>query len=368
MLGGDLRLVVAQRYTLTLLAAASVTRQGAGGGRDAGALLRAGIDRAGRAFMYNVDLQTVSPAFEARSGLLDRVDDASLSGQIRYRWYGTAEQRLERVSPNLTLTGHWNHDDFWSGGGLEEWEGQLGVGVGFRGNWGFNINGTLTGFDFAASDYQGLFIPNGGGGLVPFRPEQDRFHGLLGANGRLRLDNWQRLRGQIQLDWREAPLFQRDLGVPLEVARSWTFDVSFLVLPTQALQAEIGLRRTSLDRTPGGERFARAIIPRVRAQYQVNRALFVRAILEYDSEEREDLRDPETGGTVSLCAAACVSQDASRSNELYWELLLSLEPSPGTVFFLGYSRLADDRSRFALSGFTPREDALFVKVSYRFRL
>jgi hypothetical protein len=318
--------------------------------------------------MYNVDLQTVSPTFEARSGLLDRVDDASLGGQIRYRWYGTAEQLLERVSPNLTLTGHWNHDDFWSGGALEEWESQLGVGVGFRGNWGFNVNGTLNGFDFAPSDYEGLFVSDGNGGLLPFRPDQDRFHGLLGVNGRLRLDNWQRVRGQISIDWREAPLFQRSIGVPVEVAQSWTVDANFLVLPTQALQTEVGLRRTALDRKPGGERFARATIPRFRAQYQVNRALFVRAVLEYDSEEREALRDSETGNTLSLCTASCSLQASSQRNELYWELLLSLEPSPGTVFFLGYSRLADDRSRFALSDFTPREDALFVKASYRFRL
>jgi hypothetical protein len=367
MLGGDLRLVLAQRYTLTLLSAGSVTGLGTSG-RDTGALLRAGIDRAGRNFMYNVDLQTVSPAFEARSGLLDRVDDASLGGQIRYRWYGTAEQLLERVSPNLTVTGHWNHDDFWRGGGLEEWESQLGVGVGFRGNWGFNVNGTLNGFDFAPSDYEGLFVSNGGGGLLPFRPQQERFHRLLGLNGRLRLDNWQRVRGQIQIDWREAPLFQRTLGVPVEVAQSWTVDANFLVLPTQALQTEIGLRRTALDRKPGRERFARATIPRFRAQYQVNRALFLRAVLEYDSEEREALRDPESGNTLSLCGASCSVQAASDRNELYWELLLSLEPSPGTVFFLGYSRLADDRSRFALSDFTPQEDALFVKASYRFRL
>jgi hypothetical protein len=145
-------------------------------------------------------------------------------------------------------------------------------------------------------------------------------------------------------------------------------DANFLLLPTQALQTEIGLRRTALDRKPGGERFARATIPRFRAQYQMNRALFVRAVLEYDSEEREALRDPETGSTLSVCTPTCTLQASSQRNELYWELLLSLEPSPGTVFFLGYSRLADDRSRFALADFTPREDALFVKASYRFRL
>ena len=69
-----------------------------------------------------------------------------------------------------------------------------------------------------------------------------------------------------------------------------------------------------------------------------------------------------------MCEDACALQVGGESHQFYGEVLLSFEPSPGTVFFLGYSRQMDDRSAFSLSGFTPHEDGLFLKESYRFRL
>jgi hypothetical protein len=368
LVGGDARLVFGGRYTITALTAASLARHEAGVERSDGLLLSTGFDRAGRNFMYNVDFQSLSPAFEARNGLLNRVDDASLGGEIRYRWYFSAASRVERVSPFLNLSTHWNHDDFWAGRGLNEWQAGTGVGVGFRGNWGFNLNGSVSGFDFSGSDYETLFSPDGLGGLQPFRPGQSRFSGLVSVNGRLRLDNWQRLRGQINLSRGETPVFQRAMRVPVEVADAWTVDANFLLLPVGSLQAELGARRSLLDRQEGGGRYASATILRARLQYQLTPAFFVRTIGEYNSATTNDLRDPDTGGTLARCDPDCVQQLGRESHELYWEGLLSFEPSPRTVFFLGYSRLMEDESSFAFSTLTPREDGLFVKASYRFRM
>ena len=368
VLGTDARLVLGQRYALTLMSAVSRTGRGTGGQADDGLLLRADIRRTGLNFMYNVDFQSVSPAFDAQSGFLNREDEASLSGQIRYRYYGATEDRLERLSPYLNFEGHWDHDDFWAGRGQKEWETGLGVGIGFRGNWGISLLANVSGFEFAPTDYEGLFVEDPVGSFEPFRPDQGRFKGLFGGNARLRLDNWEKVRGSIRIDWRETPIFQRSIRVPVEVSRSWTVDASLLVFLTQALQSEMGVRRTTLDRKPGGERHSSATIPRVRAQYQFSPALFLRTIVEYDSEKREDLRDPVTGQILSVCEDACALQVGGESHQLYGEVLLSFEPSPGTVFFLGYSRQMDDRSAFSFSGFTPREDGLFLKGSYRFRL
>ncbi len=91
VLGTDARLVLGQRYTLTLVSAVSRTGTGAGADAGDGLLLRAGLDRAGRNFMYNLNFQSISSAFQARSGFLDREDDASVFGQIRYRWYFAAD-------------------------------------------------------------------------------------------------------------------------------------------------------------------------------------------------------------------------------------------------------------------------------------
>ena len=368
VLGTDARLVLGPRYALTLMSAVSRTGRGTGGRADDGLLLRADIRRTGLNFMYNVDFQSVSPAFDAQSGFLNREDEASLSGQIRYRYYGATEDRLERLSPYLNFEGHWDHDAFWAGRGQKEWETGLGVGIGFRGNWGISLLANVSGFEFAPTDYEGLFVEDPVGSFEPFRPDQGRFKGLFGGNARLRLDNWEKVRGSIRIDWRETPIFQRSIRVPVEVSRSWTVDASFLVFLTQALQAEMGVRRTTLNRKPGGERHSSATIPRVRAQYQFSPALFLRTIVEYDSEKREDLRDPVTGQILSVCEDACALQVGGESHQLYGEVLLSFEPSPGTVFFLGYSRQMDDRSAFSFSGFTPREDGLFLKGSYRFRL
>ena len=368
VLGTDARLVLGQRHTLTLMSAVSRTGLGIGVPEDDGLLLRADIDRAGRNFMYNVNFQSISPVFDAQSGFLRREDDASLSGQIRYRYYGATEDRLERFSPYLNLEGHWDHDDFWAGRGLKEWETGLGVGIGFRGNWGISLLASVSGFEFTPTDYEGLFVEDPVGSFEPFRPNQDRFKGLFGGNASLRLDNWEKVRGSIRINWRETPIFERTIGVPVDVSQSWTVDVSALVFLTQALRGEIGVRRSTLDRKHGGERHSSATIPRVRAQYQFSPALFLRTIVEYDSEKREDLRDPVTGRILTVCEDVCALQVGSESHRFYGEVLLSFEPSPGTVFFLGYSRQMDDRSAFSFSGFTPREDGLFLKGSYRFRL
>jgi len=367
VVGTDARLVLGQRYALTLMSAASRTGLGIGAEADDGLFLRAAIRRMGLNFMYNVDFQSISPAFEAQSGFLNREDDASLNGQIRYRWYGATEDRLERLSPYLNFQGHWDHDDFWAGRGVKEWETGLGVGIGFRGNWGLVFNATVSGFEFGPTDYEGLFVADPIGSFEPFRPDQGLFKGLFAANGRLRLDNWDKVRGTIRIAWRETPVFQRSVGVPVEVAQSWMIDANYLVFLTQSLQGEIGVRRSTLNRQPGGERHSSATIPRARLQYQFSPALFLRTIFEYDSEGREDLRDPVTGQTLSLCEDECVLQVGSKGHEFYGEVLLSLEPSPGTVFFLGYSRQMDDRSAFSFSRFTPLEDGLFLKGSYRFR-
>jgi len=49
------------------------------------------------------------------------------------------------------------------------------------------------------------------------------------------------------------------------------------------------------------------------------------------------------------------------------EGLISYEQSPGTVLFIGYTRLMEDSARFDFRIVQPTADGLFVKMSYRFR-
>jgi hypothetical protein len=367
VLGVDGHLQLGQRYIVTLLGAGSRTATESASSPRTGRLLQAGLERVDRNFMFNVDFADMTPAFEARSGFLDRTGETSTSGEIRYRWYGTLENRVERVSPYISFNTYWEHEDFWGGEPVKEWATTQGLAIGMRGNWGFTFTHNLTGFEFAAADYDGLFVSDEDGQLHPFVADQTDFQWLNGGSARLRLDSWERIRGTFSVTWLETPLFQRSLRVPIEIADSWAFDGQFALYPTRALRSEIGIRHRTMSRPGSGGHYSSATIPRLRAQYHFTRSLFLRTILEYDSESREALRDPLTGRILSSCTDECVMEAGAERHEIYGELLLSYEPSPGSVVYVGSSRQMEEPIAFGFSRLTPQQDGLFVKASYRFR-
>jgi hypothetical protein len=113
-----------------------------------------------------------------------------------------------------------------------------------------------------------------------------------------------------------------------------------------------------------GDEFARSLIPRLQAEYQPNRALFFRAIGEYRSERRAALRAAESGEPLFIDG---IAQPAVRTNGLRVDLLASLEPTPGTVAFLGYGSSLQTDADFNWSRLEWVSDGFFVKLAYRVR-
>ena len=54
--------------------------------------------------------------------------------------------------------------------------------------------------------------------------------------------------------------------------------------------------------------------------------------------------------------------------DFHIEGLVSYEPSPGTVFYVGYTRQMEDTGSFRFRDVRAMADGLFVKLSYRFRM
>jgi hypothetical protein len=124
-----------------------------------------------------------------------------------------------------------------------------------------------------------------------------------------------------------------------------------------------------LERKRDGVEHSTAIIPRVRTQYQLSRALFLRGIFEYGTQESADLTDPATGLPLYDCRdTECSVRAGSVGHDFRIEGLVGYEPSPGTVFYLGYTREMEDASAFGFESVRPTRDGLFVKLSYRFRM
>ena len=71
---------------------------------------------------------------------------------------------------------------------------------------------------------------------------------------------------------------------------------------------------------------------------------------------------------LSYCGDdGCEERTGSDGNDFHVEGLVSYEPSPGTVFYVGYTRQMEDAEAFRFRQVRPLEEGLFVKVSYRFR-
>jgi len=366
VVGGDARVVLGGRYALTLLGAASVTGRGVDDS-FAGGMWSARFERTGRGLSFNAEVENVSPDFEAGSGFINRVGDVLWRSRVGYNWYGERGALLERWGPSLETSASWAHDDFWSGGIWEEGQIQLSFSTSFRGNLTVHSTYFRQGFDLDAQRYDGLTRTDESGGQYPFYPQQGRFQGMDGFRIFVFANTWQRVRFRGSSEWRETPIFYRRLGVPVERANVWNGSLGFTLYPTQSLQIESGMRHVRLDRVASGTEYSSATLPRLSAQYQLTRSLFFRLIGEYAAQSTQPLLT-RSGQPLSRCGSTgCSPIGGSEANDIYFEALLSYEPTPGTVFFAGYSREMDESTAFQFRNLTARRDGFFMKLSYRFR-
>ena len=365
--GLDGRFVMARRYTLQVQGAASWDRDN-GGATSTGSLFYAQLARAGRGLTFSALFEDLSTEFRPESGFIRRLAEAHAQTQVSYNWYGGRGDFVERWGPSLDLQGYWDHDALWDGNRWKEATARLTMSLSLRNNVSIWMTATRAEFSSPAEDYEGL-VTRPGGVVEPFLPDNDLFGGLNSFNVFMYTSGWERLRGRISADFKEEPIFYRSTGAPVEVADRWGGDVSLTLLPTRFLSVEAGVRHSVLNRKQDGSRYSRATIPRIKAQYQFNRALFVRGIVEYSSQELGALRHPETGLPLESCDEdGCDLLEGSADNGVLFEALLSYEPSPGTVFFFGYTREMEDARRFGFDNLQPTADGLFAKLSYRLRL
>jgi hypothetical protein len=152
--------------------------------------------------------------------------------------------------------------------------------------------------------------------------------------------------------------------------------------PTEQLRLVASYNEQRYQRTSDGSTVARTRIPRLRAEYQLTRSIFVRAVAEYRADFTDDLRqsdrsnDPlyrETAdGFVRARGFTTADRRANHENSLRPEFLFSYLPTPGTVVYAGYGGTLGEPEAFRFGrgkgALSRRNDVLFMKLSYLFRL
>jgi hypothetical protein len=142
--------------------------------------------------------------------------------------------------------------------------------------------------------------------------------------------------------------------------------------PTDKLRVDARYQTQTFRRLTDDSMVGFRRIPRVTAEYQIARPIFVRVVGEYNSDWQDDLRDDSRTNLPIYIRNANGSYDRAagrliKSFRADW--LFSYQPTPGTVFFAGYGNTLANLDEDARTARLQRTvDGFFLKFSYLFRL
>ena len=351
VLAGDFRYVWGLYYT-QFQYGASWTDDGATTRRAP--IWQAEYDRTGRSWGFNYLLKGLGEGFDAQAGFVNRLRSNVINGHAfnRLTLYGDRGALLENLTVFFGPDRTWLYDDFGFEEGIEGFE-QLDATFQLRSGWELNGHLQRDFVKFQDTSFAGYAVGASGPAYLP----PDDFSGV-NWTAQVTTPTWRQLGATLSYTRGRTALFQEGAT---GTVRRLAGRVELRPVSTVRIAASATL--LELLRLDGSE-FARSLIPRLQAEYQPNRALFFRAIGEYLSERRAALRAADSGDPLFI---AGLPQPAQRNNGLRVDLLASLEPTPGTVAFLGYGSSLETDGDFNWSRLERVNDGFFLKLAYRVR-
>ncbi|MEZ4423736.1 MAG: DUF5916 domain-containing protein [Gemmatimonadota bacterium] len=360
VLSTDVRLLFGGRYALQTQLTGSWTATGVPGeSTGLKPMATFHVDRSSRSSTLQFKLEDTHPEFRALSGFIPRVGDTEMQAIAGFTRYGRPGALVERWGSQIRYNSFYRHDTFWDGGSPFEWEVELWPSIAVRGARSLTAIVRVGGFDFQPGDFARYQVVDANGQSQPF-PQPPAVSPIWGLAllPNIRINDRVRLTGRSF--FREVPLYA-------EGSQGWEIQLAptLEITPDQAWRVDLNHTWAHLTRSADGSDFGTVHISRAAVQYQFGRSVFARVIAQYDLERREALRHPVTGQAVLVDGQLA---DVRSRGDFQSQVLLSWEPSPGTIFFVGYSRAMDGPYGYALSRKDPVTDGVFVKLSWLFRL
>jgi hypothetical protein len=358
VVAGDARLVFQGRYTLTTQWAGSWTSVN-GSSAPLKPSVFASLGRSGRTIGWDLTFHDMHPDFDAQAGYLPRIGEATTIGNLTFTHHGRPGAWIERAALGFKVEGYFLHSDFWDGESPYEGEVQLLPSLSLRGDRSVSIilrNGYL---EFPRDLYGAYEVRSTTGETRPFLvPAALKNLKAVAVMPRIRLNNSANLNGRFY--FRELPIYaEASRGVELLLAPQLTFK------PTTSLSLSLNQTFSRLWRREDNSLFSTAVVSRLTSQYQFNKAVFARAMVQYNLEDRTGLLDPASGEAILVGGTEV---EAHQEGTVQGQFLLQYQPSPGTIFYVGYTRLMEGDYSYRLERKVPTEDGLFVKLSYLVRM
>jgi hypothetical protein len=364
----DTRLVWKEVYSLLLQGAASRTDSA----RETivAPLWQATFNRTGRRYGLRAQARGIDPDFETESGFINRGGIAHLSLTNQLASYGRPGGAFERFTSDVVVDGTWLYDEFVAGRASQDRKLHFNQNLALRGGWRVGASVLFESFGYDETLYQDYAVatPTADGGvqLVPYTgtprlPNLDYVVSFavptrkgLTADG---LILWGK--DENFYEWSSADIVFANIGA------IWR--------PTNQLRVEGRYQLQSFQRRTDFSYVGIRRIPRVKVEYQVTRAVFLRVVAEQNRSFVDTLRDDSrTNLPVYIRDALGVYRPALRTatDRVRLDWLFSYQPTPGTVVFAGYGTGLEEP---ALPGDVRRQyrrttDGFFAKISYLFRL
>jgi hypothetical protein len=351
--GGDVRIVHSTLYYLQLQAVESWI-DSAGQSRR-GSLLDAVWDRTGRGSGFHYDVKAIAPGFRAAAGFVNRTGIVDISAHNRLTFYGAPNALVQTWSAFGGFERFLNYDR--PRAGSIEGSESVTPSATLRGGWRLNGGFFRNFVSYTPSSYASYSVERAGQTAAFTVPDPEK--GLYSGSLSVTTPTFRRFTATATYATGEAALFRE--AAP---GRSSRIDATVDLRPSGGLRTSVQFTRLALDRDRDGSRFSRETIPRVKFEYQINPAMFVRLVGQYAARTREPLVD-RNGDPIFVSG---VRDAGDRSNELQMDWLFSYRPVPGTLFYFGYGSTMTEADEFRFANLTRSRDGFFAKISYLFRM
>ena len=324
-----------------------------------GSLLQADWDRTGRQWGFHYTLRGVEPDFGAAAGFVNRTGVVEARVFNRLSFYGAKDALVQTFGSFFGLQRTWGYSD---GRPLIELSESITPSATLRGGWQLSGSMSRNGFAYDARNYSRLRVlrnspVDGPPDTVAFTvPGMER--NQYGGSFRVTTPTLRFFSATASASRGRVPIFRE--AAP---GRSTRLDGALDLRPTTALRGSLQFSRLMIERSGNGSRFSTETIPRIKMEYQVSQALFLRLVGQYAARSRSSLRD--RNGRPILVGG--VRDAGNTTNELSMDWLFSYRPIPGTLVYLGYGSTMEEPNEFRFQDLRRTRDGFFGKLSYLFR-
>jgi len=365
--GLDARLIARKVWALSLQGAMSHTR--ADTNATTAPLWAATLDRQGRGYTFSARINAIGEDFDAQAGFISRRNVVDYVVSNNWTFFRPAGSRIETWGLTVRGQGTGPYDAFVRGRASQDRKLHLTTNAALRGGWRVSGGVYFENFGFDPALYSDYYVERDLGAVkdtVKFTAAGDpRLHNV-DLTMRVATPEWGKFSGDFFYIGGKDENFdewQSGLVHIVTVNARWR--------PTDQIRVEGQYQHQEFNRWTDGSTVSIRKVPRLKVEYQATRTIFFRMVGQYDTQEKLDRRDDGRTNDPLLLRTASGSYtrlSGFKRNRVRADWLFSYQPTPGTVFFLGYGSSLDEPEPLKFNRLTRVQDGLFMKWSYLFRL